>query len=160
MVSKCSLSPLFSLSVNVILIGSREPLAFLWSATFWWMYTVPRLHCYIPPFEFLTLNFSLVFSLIFFITWSYAPFFLPLLSPSQVPPSTSLDYFVPLLSRNKASTLWSSIFSIFIWSVSCIVGTLSFFPKRGILCFFSDALPLDWSKSMQSTHYVLKHPSL
>jgi hypothetical protein len=35
----------------------------------------------------------------------------------------------PLLSRIEASTLWSSFFMSFIWSVRCILGILSFMPN-------------------------------
>jgi hypothetical protein len=35
----------------------------------------------------------------------------------------------PLLSRTEASTLWSSFFLNFIWSISCIVGIPSFLPN-------------------------------
>ena len=41
-------------------------------------------------------------------------------------PVCSSAYFVLLLRRTEASTLWSSFLLSFIWSVSCIVGIPSF----------------------------------
>jgi hypothetical protein len=57
------------------------------------------------------------------------------LFPSPAPlfflsPSHSLCSMValfPLISRTEASTLWSSFFLSFIWSLNCIVGIPSFF---------------------------------
>ena len=55
-------------------------------------------------------------------------FFLPLLSPSQIPCSLYplMIILFPLLNRDAASTLGSSFFLSILWSVSCILGILSF----------------------------------
>ena len=47
-----------------------------------------------------------------------APHFVPVLSP--------MGMLFPLLRRMEASTLWSSFFLSFVWSVNCILGILSF----------------------------------
>ena len=39
----------------------------------------------------------------------------------------------PLLRRTKASTLWSSFFLSFMWSVNCILGILSFWANIHLL---------------------------
>jgi hypothetical protein len=54
------------------------------------------------------------------------PDHLLLLSPKNLPPLPFIIILFPLLSRTEASTLWSSFFLSFIWSVCCIVCILSF----------------------------------
>jgi hypothetical protein len=104
----------------------------------------PIPHCYTPLFNFLTLCRP-----------SQSPpipdpahfpppplFLLP--SPSHPLPSVSILF--PLLRRTEASTLWSSFFLSFIWSVSCILGFLSFLPNIYLslsayhVCSFCDLL--------------------
>lgn len=57
-----------------------------------------------------------------------APLFASLssLPPRYFPPSNFYDYFIPLLCRIVAFTLWSLFFLGSIWFVGCILGILSF----------------------------------
>jgi hypothetical protein len=56
----------------------------------------------------------------------------------------------PLLGRTKASTFWSSFLWIFIWSVNCILGILSFVANIHLsvsayhMCPFVTGLPHSW----------------
>jgi hypothetical protein len=86
----------------------------------------PISYCYTPLFNFLTLCTSPsspptpdpapCFS-------STPPFFLP--SPSY--PLSPVIILFPLLSRTEASTLWSSFFLSFMWSINCILSIPSFY---------------------------------
>jgi hypothetical protein len=49
----------------------------------------------------------------------------PLLQ-SFLPPSTSHDYFAPLLSGFQVSTFGPSFLLNFLWSMGCIIGILNF----------------------------------
>ena len=86
----------------------------------------PIPYCYIFLFNFLSLCTSL---LPIPIPYSAPSYFLP--PPLSLPdfslPLPPMIILFPFLSRTKAFTLWSSFFLNFIWSVSCIVGILSFF---------------------------------
>jgi len=55
---------------------------------------------------------------------------------------SSCEYFVRLLRRTEASTLWSSFFLSFMWSVDCSLGNLSFWPFSNISGFYSSSFPL------------------
>ena len=127
MVSTGYLVPLLGISAHVIPIGSWEPLAFLASGIFWWLSLVPHLLCYVPLFNFLTLCTSPPSS----PTPGPDPIFCP---HSHFLPSPSLlihpvIILFPLLSRTEAFTFYSFFFLSFIWSMSCMVGILSFFPN-------------------------------
>ena len=76
------------------------------------------------------------------------PFPPPLpLPPKSLLPSTSSGYFVPLLSGMEASTLRSSFFLSFMWSVNCVFGILSFWENNHLsvsayhVCSFVTGLP-------------------
>jgi hypothetical protein len=106
----------------------------------------PIPHCYTPLFNFLTLCTSPPSPPIPHPVPLFPPlplFFLP--SPSHpLPPMVIL---CPLLGRTEASTLWSSFFLSFIWSVSCIMGIPSFLSKIHLsvstyhMCSFESRLP-------------------
>jgi hypothetical protein len=137
--------PLLDISANVIPTGSWEPLAFLASGTFLWLPPVshpPLLH---TPVQFPDpLYFSPVSSHTCSCSLSLpSPLFL--LSPSHPLPPVIILF--PLLSRTEASTLLSSFFLSFMWSVNCIVGILSFLPNIHLsvrtyhVCSFVTGLP-------------------
>jgi hypothetical protein len=53
-----------------------------------------------------------------------------------------LEYFVPLLRSTEASTLWSSFFLNFMWSVNCILGIPSLWDNIHLsVCSFVTGLP-------------------
>jgi len=59
---------------------------------------------------------------------------------------SSCEYFVPILRSTEVSTLWSSFFLSFMWSVNCILVILSFWAKIHLsvsayyVCFFVTGL--------------------
>jgi hypothetical protein len=55
--------------------------------------------------------------------WMVYPFFL---DPYIVSVTTSMGILLPILRRNEVSTLWSSLFLIFLCFANCILGILSF----------------------------------
>ena len=48
---------------------------------------------------------------------------------------SSHEYFVSLLTRSKVSTLWSSFFLSFMWSMNCILGIQSFWANIHLSVF-------------------------
>ena len=128
MVSTGSPSPLLGISAIVITVGSWEPLAFLASGTFWWLLPVPHpplLHTsqFPDPLSVISI-YSPICSWPIFPSPS-SPLFLLSLSYPQHPVSILFSF----LRRTEASTLWSSFFLSFLWSVSCIVGIQSLLPN-------------------------------
>jgi hypothetical protein len=121
-----SISPLLGVLAKVIPIKSWEPLTSQVSGIFRGSPCPPN-------------PWSYIFLLILLPLW--APFLSPpmpdptLLSPTTtttfppgcLPPTASLDYFVPLLSGIKASSLGPSFLLNFLWSVCCIMTILYFF---------------------------------
>jgi hypothetical protein len=144
MVSTGSISPLLGISANVI------PHWVLGASCFpsIWDFLVATLvphpsHCYRPLFNFMTLC---TLPLSPPTPDSVTPFpSLSLLGPSLPLPLVIILF--PLLRKTEAPTLWSSFFLSFLWSVSCIMGILSFFPKIRLpvstyhVCSFVTGLP-------------------
>ena len=85
---------------------------------------LPIPHCYI----FLYFPGLLNFSPVSFHIQSYPLLFssLPFSQPGPAFPLSPMIILFPLLSEIEASTLWFSFFLSFIWSVSYIMGILSF----------------------------------
>jgi hypothetical protein len=120
MLSTGPLTFLSGISANVIPVVSWEPLAFLESGTFYWLFQVPY-----PPMLHNSFQHPdpLYFSPVSSPTWS---------CPSPPPPSLSLPgpylnlppliILFPLVCRTEAPTLWSFFFLSFVWSmvVLCI----------------------------------------
>jgi hypothetical protein len=120
MVSTGSPSPLWDISANVILLWSWEALAFLASGTFWLLPLVPH-----PSLPHTSLQFPdplYISSNTWFCPQTTSLSSLP---PKFLPPSTFLDYIVPLLSGAESSTLWPSFFwaSCGQWVVSWVFHT-------------------------------------
>jgi hypothetical protein len=96
----------------------------------------PIPHCYTPLFNFLNLCISppsppTLDSDTHTHTHTHTPLYSPLppiFLPSPSYPLPPVSILFPLLRRPEASILWSSFFLSFIWSVSFIVGILSFLP--------------------------------
>jgi len=121
MVSTGSISLLLGIWAKVIPVGSWEPHTSVALGLSSGYPQFPISHCYIFRFNFLTLCTSLLF----------LPYWI---QPSSFPSPSSLPgFFFPLsqviilflLLSVEASVLWSSFLS-FIWSVSCIMGIMSF----------------------------------
>jgi hypothetical protein len=101
-------SPLLDILANLISFVSWEPLAFLASGTFWVLSPVTHIPLLHTSVQFPDLCIS--------SPTPPVPDPALLFPPMSLPPSTTCEYFVPLLRRTEVSTPLSSCFLSFIWS--------------------------------------------
>ena len=144
-VSSGSISLILGFSVNVIPIGTWEPLPPLASGIFQWF----------PKFPTTTVNYFYSFSQpIRFLSCLFTCLVLPAFFPSHhfshTGPSIPLYPLIilfPLLSEFEAYTLWFSFLLSLMWSFSCIMGILSFEANIHLsvstqhVCSFGPGLP-------------------